>query len=51
MNNKINDINKLKKIESRNNSGNQEVNKKISNYYINSIQEKLNELNEIMLNT
>ena len=51
MNNKINDINKLKKIESRNNSENQEVNKKISNYYINSIQEKLNELNEIMLNT
>ena len=51
MNNKINDINKLKKIESRNNNGNQEVNKKISNYYINSIQEKLNELNEIMLNT
>ena len=51
MNNKINDINKLTKIESRNNSENHEINKKISNYYINSIQDKLKKLNEIMLNT
>ena len=48
MNNKANNINQLIKLESGNSNKNDELKKEASNYYINSIQAKLQVLNKIM---
>ena len=48
MNKKANNINQLIKLEQGNNSKNDELKKEATNYYINSIQAKLQVLNKIM---
>ena len=48
MNNKANDINKLLKLESNDAPKQNELKKEVTNYYINSIQAKLQVLNKIM---
>ena len=48
MNNKANDINKLLKLESNDAPKQNELKKEATNYYINSIQAKLQVLNKIM---
>ena len=48
MNKKANNINQLIKIEQGNDTKNDELKKEATNYYINSIQAKLQVLNKIM---
>ena len=47
MNNKASNINQILKLESNNNPKNDELKKEATNYYINSIQAKLQVLNKI----